>query len=643
MSLKLVRPEINGDNRAQLKRFLSDHWRRMVDARRDQVETKYRLWQQAWEATPAQKTRTFPWPNASNLRIPLVRMHADTFAARTMMLVFGTQPLIEVQGWPRELSEPFERYHNFKAINQWGMFDLANQFMTVGQKAGTSITKTVWTQDTDIDVMPDSDGASYTEEEIDLSCVKSKHVPFEDFYVYPIEAVQPEDVKIWASRTYYTPEDAKYQVDRGRWDWPWERADQGDKRTPLKNYLKTGTSAKREVEQSKAGVSDSLARHLETVELYLRWPVMADPNKYYSIVVTWVPDMEDFIDLYFNPFPRNMRCFSIYRPAPREGLFYGDSWVEMLQSFQEQVTTIHNDRRDNAKLSNTSIFLRKTGTQGIDSVIYPGKEIVVDSMDDFQVMEFGRAHPETLNEEVHVLGLAERITGINAAMQGSSAGATGKRGVYSAQGTMALLSETNDRQGLGVKMFRNALGEINKNSAILQCVFGANDPTLQFFEPEEREKIQAAIAYMAKNSARLHLTPFSIRTSTAASNQEIERQNLFQVMGVFERYYQQAMSISTQLLNPGLNPQLRQIYAETLRSMQDLGRRVMQAFNENEPEKILPDYAAVVSPQAQQEEMGGDFDPGARTASDGPLTPAGLANFDRAASGATGGGGGYPS
>lgn len=607
-----------------------------------QIESKYTAWAAAWECKPTRATRNFPWPGASNIRVPIVRMHADTFAARVMMFMFGTQPLVEVQGWPKELSDPFEKWINWKAINQWQLFDVANQKMTIGQKSGTAVTKVCWLEEYDIDVNASADGADYTETDLDLSGVKIRPCPFEDFYVYPIEAVHDSDIIVRFNRVRYTPEIAEYNCQTGRWEWPWELDPNNLEKRPLKGCLKSISIPKQEKEQQQAGVGDSEATHLELVETYLRYPIGDDPARYYSIVVLWSPDLNDFIDCYFNPAPRNMRTFSVYRPCPREGLFFGDSWVDMLQQFQEEVTTIHNDRRDNSKLANTVTLKVKEKSGFLDQLIYPGKQIVCQDMDDIQPLEFGRPHMETISEELHTLGLAERLTGINSAMQGSAAGATGKRGVYSAQGTMAILSETNDRQGLGIRLFRNALGECLKFATILQTTYQPNDPALEFFQEKDREAIAAAIKYMRSSETRLHMTPFEIRTSTAAANREIERQNLFQVMGVFERWYGQATQMATQLLNPQLNPGLREIYIQTLRSMQALAHRIMAAFEENEPEKILPDYAALVG-GTEQQEMARDLNAGTPAEGAGPFEAGRLADFAGTVGRATSSSGNLPS
>src|SRR5580765_5953155 len=132
---------------------------------------------------------------------------------------------------------------------------------------------------------------------------------------------------------------------------------------------------------------------------------------------------------------------------------------------QEEVTAIHNDRRNNSVLANSPQI------KLVDSAVlpnasatswYPGKIWKVASKDDFSTEVIGRALDPMLDQEGWDFQLADRLIGSNPVQMGSAEGMSGKRGIYNTGGTMAILSESNDRQGESIRRYRNALGQVCK-------------------------------------------------------------------------------------------------------------------------------------------------------------------------------------
>lgn len=591
--------------------------------------------------------RSTPWPGASNLVVPLIRIHADTFAARVLGMIFGTHSLVVAKGYPTEYAEPLEKYLNFKAVYQWKAYQFAKNWMNTGLKSGTSICRASWVEDKSISIMPGEDGASYSEEEV-IHYLGPRYsiTPFEDHFVYPVTAVNAEEVRIWFTRLRFLAEEVRDNCESGRWDWPWETDERGEKKG-LKGLLRIPNDAKRTSEQESAGVRDALLEELHVIECQLRYPIYNN-GKLYDITALYCPDLNDFIDLYFNPFPRNMRTHHEYRPAMRDGIWYGESWAEILETFQEEVSTIHNDRRNNSYLANTPMFKKKNGSMqpSVSSRWYPGKVWGVDAMDDLEIILLGRNYSDMLGEENFTMQLAERVTGMNAAMQGQSQGAMGKRGVYSSQGTMAILSESNDRQGIAIKDFRESMSAALKTGFVLQSKFGANDGSLEYFPKEDREAIQAALEYAKQSEERLHLCPFDIRTSTARMNQEVERQNLMQMMGTLQQYYGVVQQYGQMLLDPNLNPGLRVLVNDIVVGHKKMAKRLLRAFDEIDPEGMLPDVAAaiesVIPGGSRGSEVGDEPNSGAGGEATAPLSRSGLEGILALPGGSPQGPGGYP-
>lgn len=591
--MKVVRPRLPEDTRKEIARYLAAHWERAKNGRATQVDGDYARWDKVYRGEPLEKTRSWPWPNASNIVVPLARMHLDTFVARTMGTVFATTPLVQIIGFPTEHSDALEKYLDYKALFHWSMYRTARAYISSGVKNGTAVIKTPWIHDTATDVSGSDDEP--VETEVDLyHGPRPEVIPFEDFYVYPHTATAPHQVQIKFHRVRFTGEDVKERCEAGKFLLPFESESSfGGESTPgLKQFLKSPSDVKRSEEESSAGIVDPMLDELHVVECEFKYSIQ---GKVYYLTAQLVDETEILIDCFHNPYPRNINIYEDYKPYPREGLWYGESMVQLLEALQEECSTMHNDRRNNATIANSPVFKKKSSSlipNPSANRWYPGKVFEVDETTDFEAVQIGRNYSDTVQEEGYSMSLAERLIGQGAATMAAGAGSMGKRGVYSSQGTMAILSEGNERSHTNVRDFRECLSGVLKTSFVLQKAFNPEDPAIAFFPPKDQEAIRAAMEYA--NESRTHLCPFTVRTSSSAANKEVERTNLMQMAGVLERYNGMVQQVGTQLLDEKLNPGLRLIYNDILGTMKNFSKRLLRAFDEMDPEGVLPDVAAAI-------------------------------------------------
>lgn len=634
MKLKLTRPDLSADRAEKLNRFLQDHWKRASDARVEQVDDDYTRWDANYYGVPAEKVRTVPFYKSSNLVVKVSRIFIDTFVARTLNVIFATKPLYVVDGFPREVREGLEQYLNRKALYNWHHYQLARELLHRGAKNGTAVAKVVWDQASSWTV--ESEGGMPVEEEIvEWEGPCARVIPFEDFAVYPITANFMRDVEIAFHRVRYSEERAKHLVARGEWELSLE---------DVEAALDIPRDLKRTDAQSEAGVVDSQYREMQAVECHLSYAIGSDPAKLYNIVGVIQPRTDRLIDVYFNPNPRNKQHFYDYRPLPKEDLFYGESYCSLLESLQEEVSSMHNERRNNSAIANAPVFKRRSGSNlpNPSSNWYPGKVFDLEDMDDLQLEMVGRNYDGMLDQESYDMQLAERLSGIGAVMQGYAAGMMGKRGIYNAQGTIAVMQESNQRQDTNIRDVREVLSAIAKGSYSLQAHFGSDDPMIEFFPPAMQTQIHQAMV-MAR-SGRLEQSHFEVKASSAGANAEIEKANLMTMAQVLERYGGQVQQLTAQLANPKLNPAIRLVINDTLAMQRWMAARVMRAYNELDVEGILPDAKAAIErimPGGGQGTQGnaesavqsgeGGMDPGTAGPAGFSLTRENLAGFSQMA------------
>lgn len=589
MKLKIPRPaegSIPAEKLEDLRLYLLDKWRRALQGRQDQVDGQYQEWEKAYSGVPLEGTRTVPFYKSSNFVVKLIRMYLDTFVARSLNIIFATKPLYVVDGLSRELKESWELYLNNKTLYQWDYYKLARDICFRGNKNGTVVVKTPWVELEEKAIVIGEDQSAKEQSFVKYSGPCSECIPFEDFYVYPIVINHLCDAEVIFHKVRYTEEEAERLIARGTWQLP--------AGTGIEQLLRMPRDIKKQNQQSEAGVTDRYYKEVEVVECHLKWSFSSDPNDTKSIIALLHPGTQQLFDIYFNPYLRNLRIFADYRPFPREDLFYGESMCQLLGQSQEEASVIHNDRRNNSFISNAVCFKRRNGSliPNPSTNWYPGKVFDLEDLDDLEVFEVGRNYDDMLQQEDYVFQLAGKLSGIDDVMQGSVSGIMGKRGVYNTMGTIALMQEGNQRQDTNLKDVRETLSCIGSTACQLQATLGTDDPFIATLPLETQQQIKQVFDIIKSDAGRF--MRLEIKTSSAGSNKEVERQNLLQIAGLLAQYGGQVTQMAAQLANPGLNPTLRFVMNDVVKMQKWMAQRLLRQFDEFDAAEVLPDVAAAI-------------------------------------------------
>lgn len=578
--MRIERPTLNQDMHDRIEHYLLYQFDRAKRARETQVDSKYVDWSKNYYGVPAETTRTVPWYKSSNFVVKVVRLFVETFTARTLNIVFATNPLITVKNYPREISEGVQYYLHHKALNDWQYYQLFQRMLMRGAKNGTVVTKTTYEQDLSIDVFDGKESNL-----INYDGPRTRVIPFDDIFFHPITACDMSEVEIKFHQIRRTRETAERMIANGKWNITSE---------DLNKACLTPRDAKREDEREQAGIYDRELQEIQTVECHLDYPI-ANTGKYYSIVAEICPAIRKMIDLYHNPYPGNYETFHLYTPSPREDCIYGESWSEILGQSQEETSQIHNDRRNSSFLASAPIFKRKAGASvpNPSTNWYPGKVFDLDDLDDFDVVSLGRDTGDMINEELHVLSLAERLMGIGPIAQGAAQGGPGKGGIYNTGGVMAVMSEGNQRQDTNIRDAREVLSDIARCSFFLQAHLAPNDPVLGFMPPKYADAVRQAFQKVSRD--RIRSTKFEIKASSAGANKEIEKASLLQMGNFLAQHSQTLLQLGPQLIGTQ-NPQMQMMLREIMQMSSWMAKRLISAYDEAEAEGELPDVEQIFGP-----------------------------------------------
>lgn len=616
MKVQIARPDnLPQDKHDELKAYLMLMWDRAKDGRSGQIDSDYAKWAKIYSGVPLEKERTVPFYKASNMVVPLARIFVDTFAARTLNIMFATRPLYIVDGLPTDLQESWEYYINRKALYNWNHYGIAKQMCERGPRNGSVVFKTVYTELDVCSMTVDDKGQANDNTYTIFSGPETRAIPFEDFFVYPTTAedgaaavIPWKDVLIKFHRLRLPEETFKSEVAKG--NWTVESPDD------LERYLQTPADIKQMQVASEAKVDQPNYREAVLVECHLDWAITNDPTKMYSMVAVICPTTQELIDVYYSPYDKTISVFTDYRPYQRESLWYGESLCEILAQAQEEASVIHNDRRNNSFIANAVCFKQRAGSllPNPSTNWYPGKVWTLESMDDLDVISIGRDYSDMIPQEDYVFGLAEKLSGIGETMQGTAAGQQGTRGTYNTMGTLSVMSEGNQRQDTNIRDVRSVLGQLIGACSRMQSKWGVNDPYIDTLDEKTAAEVRQALALFSSRDSQ-HIR-HEVRASNAGANSEVRKATLLQMSQVIGQYGGFIQQMAPMLLNPGMNPAMKQVYTDIVNMQAWMAKRIVREFGEADAVEVLPDVNAIIAAQsggpggAQGPAAGGGSQPG---------------------------------
>src|SRR6185437_16073357 len=152
----------------------------------------------------------------------------------------------------------------------------------------------------------------------------------------------------------------------------------------------------------------------------------------------------------FNIYPNNMCPFEDAKLAYDDDNYFGFGFCEMLWAYQEEISKMHNWRRNAKDFAMTGIG-RINKNSKLSSIVqlFPGLLIPADE-GEIEPLQFGtQSLVVGTDEEQLALALAKERSGVDPAIGGAGGGiVNAKRGIYSAQGTAIEMQQQNNRNNL---------------------------------------------------------------------------------------------------------------------------------------------------------------------------------------------------
>ena len=609
---ELVNVDFGADVEAEIEEYIHQQIEWLEKAHRELHDTRIPKWRKLYLGTPSEQTRNFPFPNAANTIVQVVGETVDTMTARVMGLIGATHPLFVFQNYAKAKTGKERKANEGRKVTLENFMEIVGmepseldlqrveaQWFTDAAKLGTGFVKL------SVEDRVEAVVVGYEE--------AKKKIKGEETTIYAgprVTKLRHEDVM--ADPTAQTLEDANFVSVRHklyRTDLE-DRAhreiyekdavekiigspDRGAPREPERQELQDQGIATPAFPESTA--------EWDIYECYFAW---WHNKRKYRLIYSYHKKSKTVLRKVFNFLPKNELPVKRAKLGYRTDGLYGHGYAELLENYQEELSTTHNQRLDNATVANIRALRVSPRARALDAnmELYPSG-LLIGEAGEIEAIPVGDVYPSTFKNEEMTLGLVARRAGITPAVSGGGTGTITKRPqVYSSQGTLAVMQENNSVVGFATSEFRHAHVTLGSALTALYGKFGTGGREQMF--GLDSVVLEEALREFEADRLRIPL-----RASTGSLNREVDKQTGMIVAGLMQRHYTAVGQLMQAISNPIVPPETKKYFISVIQASELLHKRVVKDFGYEQPDIFVPE-AEVGEGENAPTVQGGQMAPG---------------------------------
>jgi len=546
-------------------------------------------WDNAYLAEPKTKKRTFPWPGAANIEIPVISNAVDSIVARMMNTIFAPDPFWTMKALSKEMdlvAKPLESQMDWSRKNEFDLYKACRSNFIELSKYGWSWYKVCWEVFTK---------GEYRINEFGVPIYSPRLIRRPNVY-----HILNRDVVVQAGMEDETQAEWVAHIIRLTDNQMWMRKEDGiygfvddvikskddDPRTPENMGMREGMQS-RSFDRKKTNT-------LYEIQLDWWW---GEPRVPIPMVITFHRPSRKIVRGVFNPY--GARFLKKAQFIMREGKLKGMGIAPRLYYLQQEIGTLHRQQVDNGTLANTRFFVGKKSVVRSGFQVWPGRVVPSNNpKEDLLPYAMGDIYPSSGILEMRALSYAERASAVSDYQLGRESSVAGSRAT--ATGTLAIIQEGNRRFDLNIRDAREVLSDIGRTIILFNQMFRPQG--MMYF-------VQGSGGMMTEQV--LHLPPdfdvarlaVDVTASTATINRSVERQELMALMGVTERYYGGLAQLAMGIMNPQAPGEFRELLIREAKGGEHLMKKIVQSFDVKDVDVIVPGLTE--DEQTEQAGIGG--------------------------------------
>ncbi len=598
----MIPPEIKMSENAEkrLVQYLDEELGIAEGERWDWVRKISRL-KEKYDAPFPEFPKDWPIANSSQITIPVIKMAVNAVSNRILQTILAAEPIVSVRtsdateegligdfNW-KDFAFQYEKFLDMYGNEKLKYRKVLRDWVIETVKLGTGILEATTELRRRKLVTYDTASGDYVSNIVDdFNGPILFHVPLEDY---------------WQRAGYNDPNEAPWCGKAIRKTW-----------SEIKNMAVSGTLDpekingiwKQESEEPPETVTDMEER--EKLE-----PNRRETFTIHELAVRWDVDgdgIDEELMVYFHWPSRTLlrrkhsgfrtRPWIVANYIPTEHWMYGEGLAETVEHLQEEISTMHNQRIDNATIANLRIILVRRLFAGLrpGDRLWTGKIVKVpeDVDKDVGTLQLGEVYPSTERAEAVAMQYVERVApGAGEQATGSASPVT--RTTATAQ--MAVLEELNRMFDMPIKNFREALTEASQQHTDLFTVVGTGGLAEEFLGPTNGKLVEEGLSQPSELVRRR--IKIQVQSTRSTLNKEVEFQSQLAVFQLVIQMWTQIRE-EAMLTAPQVIPVLQH---EIVKTLIPIFKRIMQYSGSSNPEQAVSVLNVLEKLLPAPEDLGG--------------------------------------
>ena len=587
------------------------------------------VWQKAFDNYEQKaQIKQFPWPGASNARIPITPSHSNTLAARIYNAATAQEPGVIIQ--PGRQGNIIEKGMFDEAVSfewwaqRWGKIaewvekeeiavdEMLDELILTFVIYGDAFIYLPWEEEKVMDVEMGANGKLKKEERTLIDRPVPKVLHPKDVIIAHFEKnvqvarrvgvqwlLDVAKIDEFEAQKLYSSE----MADKLREKLASRNKDREESKKVRGAYVGTyykewGGSYlsqdefQRQMDQRIGLDPDEQPNALTMVRVFARNDLDGD-----GVPEEVIYDVEKETGLV--PYARYNNILHRKRPLihfyfeKRPGSIWNRGVPEMLSNIQKILDTSVRDLLDNNKVRNTKVFVgRKGGPLEANTRLYPGRLFLLNNpREDLQALDLGSG---TINTTVNDIAMmqqwGERLTGVTDFNLGQE-----RRSRTPATTTLALLEETNKRIDKTIRVFRKGMKEFWFQT--LQLYLQNGDPEIlakvSAREEGDEEKFIAAFAESNVDDFRRQVE-IQPEISSAALNLSILRQEKLALYQQVTSTQDRLIALANGIGGAAADPAMKQLFVIFAKATHRAMNNVLDTFNIRDRKEFNPDIVKLL-------------------------------------------------
>lgn len=583
--------ELNLQAAGVLMNYLREEITRALNDRRP-LEELWLRWQRMYKAIPEQEIKEFPFYGAANLVLPVIATDVDTIFSRLMGILFTPESLWSCQPLREDAVHYTPRLQEFlrwAQNNELEVYDATADFLMELCKLGTGVLKQRYRRkfeevyefrETPYGVLQQFSNVMTKDSPI------VQHVSLWDFLVPGGTTNKLQDAPWCAERITLTWAQLQERVSQGIY--------QASDRLAAWHARDRGSWITQELQRMDRFMP-TLADKFELWEVWTKFDIRGNGRPVSVVCTIHLPTMT-YLRIDYNPFFHQEYPYSVARYLRQEKRFYGIGLAEMGEMFQEEGSTMHNQRLDSHTIANSTMMKGRKGI-GIkeDEPIFPGRWFLVDQMDDVQALPMGRNYDSSISDEQATMSYRIARTGVNDYVTGAASASVGYAAAYTNQ---MQEQRAGERFQQTLREVREALSDTGRRVVELYQQFDQSGKVFTVLGSKDGQIVTQVLQFP------LELIRYSVAievTATNASlNKEMEVRTNTILMQMVTQFYTQLLQGMGLIINPQLPPPMRMLAYQMVTGGVTLMRRLLDSYNVQDIDAIVPRIEEIINGGQQQ-------------------------------------------